>query len=114
MHLGGMASVGSSNSNNFRHILLNNGVHDSVGGQPTLGTSISFTKIAASCGYKKIKGPLSDADTIKADLNFLFDFDGPSFIEIEVKPGARKDLGRPKELPAQNKELFQKLLREEK
>ena len=112
MHLGGMASIGASNSIKYRHILLNNGVHDSVGGQPTLGFKISFTKIAYACGYKKVIGPILTAEEIKKGLEVMFCSDGPSFMEIQIKPGARQNLGRPRETPAQNKRLFQELLRQ--
>lgn len=53
MHLGTMANIGNSNCSNFIHILFNNGCHDSVGGQPTLGLNVSFPQIAKGCGYKE-------------------------------------------------------------
>lgn len=111
MHLGGMASIGSSNAAGFKHILLNNGVHDSVGGQPTLGFDISFSKIAAACGYKFVTEPALNLEDIEKGIRDLFTSNGPSFMEIRIRPGARQNLGRPKETPEQNKELFQELLR---
>lgn len=33
MHLGGMAIIGDKGPLNFKHILINNGAHDSVGGR---------------------------------------------------------------------------------
>ena len=50
MHLGSLGL--SSKFKNLIHILINNKSHDSVGGQPTLGKSINFVKIAKICGYK--------------------------------------------------------------
>ena len=85
-------------------------MHDSVGGQPTLGFDINFTKVAKACGYKNILGPLLSIDDIRLGLQDILNSDGPSFMEIHIIPGARKDLGRPKESPATNKELFKKLL----
>ena len=111
MHLGGMASIGTSDAKKYKHILLNNGVHDSVGGQPTLGFNISFTKIAEACGYKKIIGPIFTLDNIKNGIEKMFNSEGPSFMEIRIIPGARKNLGRPRESPKQNKELFINCLR---
>ena len=111
MHLGGMASIGSSNQKNLIHILLNNGVHDSVGGQPTLGFDINFTDIAKACGYKNILGPIYSINDIKLGLQDILNSQGPSFMEIHIVPGARKDLGRPKESPGENKALFTNLLR---
>ena len=48
---GGMASVGLSGRANFKHILINNGMHDSVGGQPTGCLSVDFTAMAMAAGY---------------------------------------------------------------
>ena len=44
MHMGSLAINGTSNSKNFKHIILNNGSHESVGGQPTAGKKINFSK----------------------------------------------------------------------
>ena len=37
-------------------------------------------------------------------------FDGPVFLEVKVKKGNRKDLGRPTTTPIQNKEALMKFL----
>ena len=39
MHMGSLAIIGQSSLENFTHIIFNNGVHDSVGGQPTVGSN---------------------------------------------------------------------------
>lgn len=106
MHMGGLTTIGTSKAKNFVHILLNNGVHDSVGAQPTVGFDISFTKIALSSGYRSVFGPLMDMKSIKDIFNKTENFKGPSFIEIRVKSGARSDLGRPRETPQENKLKF--------
>jgi len=56
MHMGAMATIGQNGSANLKHVLFNNGVHDSVGGQPTDAgnDSFSFSKIAIGCGYKHV------------------------------------------------------------
>ena len=56
MHMGALATIGQSEVANFKHILINNGCHDSVGGQPTAGLSdtFDFLGIAKSCGYKTV------------------------------------------------------------
>ena len=52
MHMGALAIIGTQPSSNFKHIVLNNGAHDSVGGQPTAGFEIDIPSIALACGYK--------------------------------------------------------------
>ncbi len=110
MHMGSMAINGSLKLNNFRHILLNNGAHGSVGGQPTVGFQTNFVKIAAACNYKNIFGPVENIDNLVSDLYNFNNKAGPNFMEIYVDKKAREDLGRPKESPVENKiKLMEKI-----
>lgn len=111
MHLGGLATIGARQPKRYLHIVLNNGAHDSVGGQPTVGFDISLTDIARACGYAHVAGPLTDAGEIRAALASLATAEGPALIEIRVRTGSRDDLGRPKESPAENKAIFVDRLR---
>ncbi len=54
--MGSLATIGQNGSKNFKHIIFNNGAHDSVGGQPTdaIKDSFSFTQIAKGSGYKDV------------------------------------------------------------
>ncbi len=56
MHMGAMATIGQNGPENLKHIIFNNGSHDSVGGQPTdaINENFSFSKIAQGCGYKQV------------------------------------------------------------
>jgi phosphonopyruvate decarboxylase len=101
MHMGSLGVIGQSNSRNFLHILLNNGSHDSVGGQPTVGHKVDFQGIAASSGYLN-SCFTNDIDTLKTEINRLKFLSGPSFLEVQVKKGARNDLGRPNLSPKEN------------
>lgn len=105
MHLGAMVVIGSNGTPNFKHIILNNGCHDSVGGQPTAGFSISFTQIAKACGYK-FSAEAADLNEISKKIQTLKKTPGPGLLEIKVRKGARADLGRPKTSPQQNKAAF--------
>ncbi len=106
MHLGGMATIGTQEACNLLHVVLNNGVHDSVGGQPTVGFRVSLTEIASACGYDTVMGPVESAAEIADAMASLGTKSGRRFLEIRVCPGSRPDLGRPKESPAENKALF--------
>ncbi|MCB0726146.1 MAG: phosphonopyruvate decarboxylase [Ignavibacteria bacterium] len=109
MQMGSLAISGSEAPENFKHIVINNGAHDSVGGQPTAGFEINFTEIAKACGYKSVSSA-QDETGIKNEINKLMNSAGPSFLEIKVSKGARKDLGRPTTSPHQNKEAFMNYL----
>lgn len=110
MHMGNMAIVGSLHSKNYVHVVFNNGAHDSVGGQPTVGLDINLPKIAEAFGYKQII-PVDNEDGLKGAMELVKDLEGPVFIEVKVKKGARKDLGRPTTTPVQNKEAFMDFLK---
>ncbi|MBQ7620473.1 MAG: phosphonopyruvate decarboxylase, partial [Treponema sp.] len=109
MQMGGMATIGSRKPSNYIHFVLNNGAHDSVGGQPTVGREIDFCKIATGCGYENVvkAATLSELD---AAIKGAKESKKLSFIEVLVKKGARKDLGRPKTTPRENKEALMEFL----
>lgn len=109
MHLGATAIIGSRKLNNFKHVILNNAAHDSVGGQATVAKDVSFTKIALACGYKSA-WLAETKDELKNLLPVLRESQGPALLEIRVKKGARKDLGRPKKTPQENKSAFMDFL----
>lgn len=109
MHMGGTAIVGVSKAANFKHVILNNGVHDSVGGMATAGLRVSFTDTAKACGYSEAWRVERSADLAEkvAELRAVT---GPAMLEIMVRKGARADLGRPKTSPIENKTAFTKFL----
>jgi phosphonopyruvate decarboxylase len=109
MHMGGTAIVGAAGVENFKHIVLNNGVHDSVGGMASAGLQVSFTEIGKACGYTaawRVKRSMDVAEKV-ARLRAV---KGPAMLEIMVQKGARADLGRPKTSPIENKTAFTRFL----
>jgi len=109
MHMGALVTAGQAGLKNFKHVLINNAVHDSVGGQPTGGGNVDFTAIAKACGYRAAERASKVGD-ISAALQRLKETDGPYFLEIQVLPGARADLGRPTSTTHQNKDAFMAML----
>lgn len=94
MHMGGLSTIGQLAPKNYRHIVLNNGAHDSVGGQPTVAFSVDLLSIAKACGYRSAERATSDEELTAALDKFVRE-PGPSLLEVRVKKGARADLGRP-------------------
>lgn len=111
MHMGGMAIVGSRLPKNYVHVVFNNGAHDSVGGQPTVGHCIRLTQIAEAVGYRAVC-MVETLDQLQAVLHEVAGMEGPLFIEVRVKRGNRKDLGRPTTTPIENKEALMFFLQE--
>ena len=109
MHMGGLAIIGQAAPKNFIHIVINNGAHESVGGQPTAGFNIDTTSIPKACGYKSATA-VSTAGDLAAVLASISDETSPAFIEVKVRVGSRDDLGRPTIKPVDNKKDFMRNL----
>lgn len=58
MRMGAFATLGAYGPPNLTHVLLDNGAHDSTGGQATVSAQVSFANVAAACGY---------ADAVESD-----------------------------------------------
>jgi phosphonopyruvate decarboxylase len=108
MHLGSFAAAGTKKPHNLCHIVLNNGAHDSVGGQPTIAPSVDLPAIARACGYANVYQVKSKEELKNILAKTHNDL---TFIEVRVKKGARKDLGRPKSTPVENKAAFMQYIR---
>ena len=111
MHLGGFSTIGTQKPQNMIHIVLNNGAHDSVGGQPTVGRKINLCAAALACGYDQALS-VAAPEALLSNLKIAFASPGTVFIEVMVSKGARPDLGRPKSSPIENKRAFMALLEE--
>ena len=111
MHMGGMAIIGDYAPKNLVHIVFNNGAHDSVGGQPTVGQKIDVEAIAKAVGYADVISVDSQM-SLMAAMNHVncAVIGGVSLINVNVRKGNRKDLGRPTTTPQQNKEALMKEL----
>lgn len=110
MHMGSMAIVANKAPKNYVHVVFNNGAHDSVGGQPTVGLKIDLPAVAKAVGYKAAYSVDSKAE-LESVLAKVNSFECPAFLEIKVKKGNRKDLGRPTTTPIQNKEALMQFLK---
>ena len=107
MHMGGMAIIGDYCPKNLVHIVFNNGAHDSVGGQPTVGQKIDIEAIAKAVGYTDVVSVDNEIALSRA-MNHVNNavMEGTSLINVNVRKGNRKDLGRPTTTPIENKEVF--------
>ena len=106
MRMGNFATLGRYAGNNLIHILLDNEVHDSTGGQATVAGRIDFAGIARACGYSLC---LSGAHLGLIDELFSSSGqDGPIFARLKIRPGTIANLPRPKQTPA---EVLTRLMR---
>ena len=113
MHMGSMAIVAAKTPERYIHVVFNNGAHDSVGGQPTVGLTIDLPGVARAVGYRAVFSVATkeELQEVLAQLKDNTD-GGPVFLEVKVKRGNRKDLGRPTTTPIENKEALMNFLRQ--
>ena len=83
MHLGALANIGSREPMNFYHFIINNGTHESVGGQPTVAFDIDIPAIAKACGYKHTY-LVADKSVLESTLQALKKVKGPVLVEVRV------------------------------
>lgn len=116
MHMGSLAITASKKPANFIHVIFNNGAHDSVGGQPTVGLKIDLPAVSKAVGYASAYSVSTKEELVKIlQSQFaILDFhpEGPMLLEIKVKKGNRKDLGRPTTTPIENKTAFMNFLKD--
>lgn len=112
MHMGSMAIIANRAPANYVHVIFNNGAHDSVGGQPTVGLMIDIPAIAKAVGYKAaFTVDNKDAlDLVLNEVTSMIETKSPVLLEVKVRKGNRANLGRPTTSPIQNKEALMKFL----
>lgn len=105
MHMGSLATTGDRAPDRYFHVIFNNGVHDSVGGQPTSIGAVDIPAVAAASGYRWSKDciNLNDLPQLVAEMRRV---GGPALLELKVKPGSRRDLGRPTRTPTESRTDF--------
>lgn len=109
MHLGSVAIIADKAPENFVHVIFNNGAHDSVGGQPTVGLKVNLAGIAKAAGYKDAVS-VTTAEDLGSALKVLRTMRGPVLLEVRVHRGNRKDLGRPTTTPIQNRDALMEFM----
>ena len=105
MHMGSMAVMGAYAPKNVIHIIINNGAHETVGGQPTVASKVDLVGVAKACGYKKVFSA-DDKESLRDCLKQAKNAGELTFIEVKCAMGARDNLGRPTTTARENKENF--------
>jgi phosphonopyruvate decarboxylase len=109
MRLEALASIGRYAPRNLVHVILDNGMHESTGGQESLAGGVRFDWLALACGYATAE-PVVTEQVLRGAVNRALETPGPHLIHVRVKPGALANLGRPTLTPVQVKERFMAFL----
>jgi len=96
MRMGNFATVAAYAGSNFYHVLLDNHVHESTGGQATVSPEIDFPAIARACGYQSVyQGVGCD------DLGSFLSGPAPAFMHVQTAAGIPYRLPRPFSKPVE-------------
>lgn len=109
MKLGGLATIGAYAPRNLVHVVLDNGVHDSTGGQATVSGTVDFARIAQACGYART----ASADSVDGFGQWLgqaLKWPGPHLLHMKIAPGSLEKLGRPTIAPHEVARRFKAFL----
>jgi phosphonopyruvate decarboxylase len=109
MKMGNFATIGAAGPKNLVHVVLDNGVHDSTGGQSTVSASVDFAGVALACGYASAAS-VDDLDGFAQALKQALAAPGPHVIHLRIKPGAADNLGRPTVKPEEVARRFKTFL----
>ena len=96
MRMGNCATIGACAPARLIHVVLNNGVYASTGGQPSLGRHVDLAGVAHACGYPAVLRTADHrtaAETVRA-----FEAGkqtGPLFIDLWVQSASEQNCPRP-------------------
>lgn len=110
MHMGAMAVIGANAPHNMIHIVINNGAHETVGGMPTVASTLNLVALAQACGYKNAVS-VDTFEALDRELALANARNELSFIEVMCSIGARDNLGRPTTTALENKQIFMEYLK---
>jgi phosphonopyruvate decarboxylase len=94
MKLGNLATIGALAPPGLVHVLLDNQVHDSTGGQRTSAAAVSFAEVAIACGYRGAASCTSLAG-LESAVRAALASPGPHMVHVRIAAGSMAGLGRP-------------------
>jgi thiamine pyrophosphate-dependent acetolactate synthase large subunit-like protein len=107
MGLGALASVAAEAPANLYHVVFDNHVHGSTGGQRTIADRVPLEDVALAAGYRAA-ARVADFDAIAPAVRSLFTEPGPAMLLIEVEAGNQDGVGRVEPSPAALTERFRR------
>ena len=87
MNLGSLTTIGKLRPKNLIHLVFDNQIHESTGGQPSNTRNIDLYKIAKSSNYKAFK--TSSKAGLKKILIKIKNIDGPIMILVKITKGGK-------------------------
>ncbi len=88
MNLGSIVTIGSLRPKNLVHIIFDNSIHESTGGQPTHSKEINISKIASVSNYRVFS--VKSKKDLEISLKKIQKIKGPILIHIRLSKGTKK------------------------
>ena len=107
MRLGALTTVAAERPPNLVHVLIDNGRHESTGGQATVSPGVDFCAIASGAGYRSVA---VEAEPARVQAALVDRTPGLRFIHVPVLPGVLSGLPRPSMRPEAVAERFRAAL----
>ena len=107
MNMGILATVSQLRPRNFMHVVLDNGVYNTTGAQPTAAAAVDLARAAKAAGYRSAATAKTVAQLRRAARKMLA-ARGPSMLVVKVRPGRNPDLERIALTPVQMKQRFRR------
>jgi phosphonopyruvate decarboxylase len=109
MKMGTLATIGARAPENLIHIVLDNGVHESTGGQATVSPSVDFAGVALACGYAT-GARVDSIDGFETAFKKALGTKGPHIVHARLTPKVMDNLGRPTVKPPEVAQRFKDFL----
>jgi len=110
MHMGSLPVTAQLPVSNLLHVVMNNGVHESVGGQSTVAMKADLTEIARHAGYKTVGIAVHTRETFAKAIGQLVQEKGPKFLEMRIRKGMRSEMPILKIAPKELKSSITKMI----
>ena len=109
MRLGNLPTNGYWSPPNLLHILLDNHMHDSTGGQRTVSGNVDFVEVASACGYEQAIY-VHNLQELKSCMENWKKDQKLTFLYMRISGGSKSPLGRPTLKPFEVKDRLQVFL----
>jgi sulfopyruvate decarboxylase beta subunit len=105
MNLGSLATIGHFAPNNLIHFVLDNEMHASTGGQPTVSNTVRLEDVARAAGFRAVR-KVSSIESLRTVMSGVLSSEGPSFVLVKIEKG-EKEVPRVSYEPAYIKNRFE-------
>jgi phosphonopyruvate decarboxylase len=109
MKLGALATIGAHAPEKLVHVIMDNGAHESTGGQATVSSNVTYAEAAIACGYRNAM-VCDTPDGFETALASALRSPGPHLIHARIATGSIENLGRPTISPIEVAHRFKAFL----